>query len=78
MAKAPRKQKSGGAKLKAAGKRSIMLGVTRQAHETLSRAAERENRSLANYVLTHSLECAKKLLAQGRLIFEEEKPREET
>ena len=53
-----KKPLSGGAKLKAAGKRAILLGVYPDHHATLQRAADIELRSLSNFVLATALQAA--------------------
>ena len=60
MAQRPKTRKplSGGAKLKAAGRRAIMLGVTPEQHAVLKAAAQLEGRPLSNFVLYHAYQAA--------------------
>lgn len=54
-----KKALSGGAKMKKAGKRPILLGVTEMQKQILQLAADQESRPLTQYVLFHALEHAR-------------------
>ncbi len=54
-----KKQLSGGARLKLAGKVAVTLGLTREERDLLLSAAVAERRPLATYILYHALEAAK-------------------
>jgi uncharacterized protein (DUF1778 family) len=64
MAEKKVKQKSGGAKLKAAGKKAILLGVTHEQWEQLKHAAMMELRPVTQFVVYHALRKALDLLFQ--------------
>lgn len=56
--KQKRKQLSGGAKMKAAGKKAILLGVTPEQLEVLRRAAAVELRPVSQFVVYYALKAA--------------------
>jgi uncharacterized protein (DUF1778 family) len=51
---------SGGAKMKLAGKRGILLGVTPEVYDTLRAAADREMRPLTQFILFHAMVAAER------------------
>jgi len=53
-----KKQKSGAAKMKAAGRHAVMLGVPESQWLLLKRAAELTHRPLSQFVLHYALEAA--------------------
>jgi uncharacterized protein (DUF1778 family) len=55
-----RKQLSGAAKLKKAGRRAILLGVAPDVYERLRQAADIEMRPLSRFILFHALQAAEK------------------
>jgi uncharacterized protein (DUF1778 family) len=57
-----RKQKSGGAKLKASGRKAILLGVAPGTYERLKEAAEIEMRPLAQFVAYYALVAAQQVI----------------
>ena len=59
-----RKQLSGGAKLKAYGKKPILLGVKPEVWEFLKKAALKELRPLTQFILYHACQAASRTLAQ--------------
>jgi hypothetical protein len=59
----PRKQLSGAAKLKQAGKHAILLGVSPYLHGRLKQAAELELRPVSQFILFHALQAAELILA---------------
>lgn len=61
--KAARKQLSGGAKMKAAGKLPILLGVTPQQMKLFRKAAALEMRPVTQWVIFHAVHAASRLLA---------------
>ena len=64
--KKKRKQKSGGAKLKAAGKRAILLGVTPDQFDTLKLAASLEMRPVTQFVTFHAVQAAENLISKAK------------
>lgn len=58
-----KKEKSGYAKMKAAGRTAIVLTVTPEQKELLKRAAKREHRSVAGFIVAHSLFAAEERLS---------------
>ena len=64
--KKKRKQKSGGAKLKAAGKRAILLGVTPDQFDTLKLAASLEMRPVPQFVTFHAVQAAENLISKAK------------
>jgi uncharacterized protein (DUF1778 family) len=65
-AKKKRKQMSGGAKLKAAGKRAILLGVTPDQFDILKLAASLEMRPVTQFVTFHAVQAAEKLISNAK------------
>jgi uncharacterized protein (DUF1778 family) len=61
-----RKQLSGGAKMKAAGRKPILLGVTPEQLERLREAAALELRPVSQFVVYHAMRAADLVVAQGR------------
>lgn len=53
-----RKQRSGGAKLRAAGKKAVLLGLTPEQHTMISQAAQIEMRSVAGFITWASMNAA--------------------
>lgn len=64
--KRKRKAMSGGAKLKAAGKMPILLGVTPQQMKLFKKAAGLEMRPVTQWVIYHACHAAARLLAPSR------------
>lgn len=64
--KKKRKQLSGGAKLKAAGRKPILLGVTQEQYDKLKLAASLEMRPVSQFVTFHALQAADKVIAQAK------------
>lgn len=62
MAKKRTKQASGGARLKASGKRPVLLGLSSDDHAKLLAAAESEHRPLTQFLVHHGLVAAEKIL----------------
>lgn len=65
-------QKSGAQKLKASGRRAIMIAVTQEIYGELVTAAKLEGRTLSGYIRHHSIKAAqagllplKKLAGRG-------------
>lgn len=58
-----RKQLSGGAKMRAAGKKPILLGVTVPQKMILQEAADIEMRPVAQFVTFHAMQAAKRILS---------------
>lgn len=58
-----RKQLSGAQKLKAYGRRAILLGVWPEDHERLSAAAQLERRPLSQFIVFHAMQAAERLVA---------------
>jgi len=59
MAKTKAKSKtSGAAKLRANGKRAIMLTVEQEEYDVLKRAADADRRSLAGWITHNAVRCA--------------------
>jgi len=56
------KQASGGARLAAAGKQPILLGVTPEQKEKLKAAATTDGRPLTQFLVFHGLQAAEKIL----------------
>lgn len=59
--KPKRKQLSGGAKLKAAGKRCVLLGLNPEVYEQIAKAAAKEMRKVTQFITFHSLRAAQSL-----------------
>ena len=60
-----RKRLSGGAKLKAAGKHAIMLGVRQADYKLLKAAADMTMRPVSQFVVFHALAAADAVIAGG-------------
>lgn len=60
-----RKQLSGGAKMKAAGKKAILLGVSPEQHAKLKQAATIELRPISQFVLFYAIQAADKSIAKN-------------
>lgn len=58
----PKKQRSGGAGLIAAGKKPLLLGLTPEQHELIRQAAELDGRYMTQFVLHNTLIAAKTIL----------------
>jgi uncharacterized protein (DUF1778 family) len=56
------KQASGGARLKAAGKVAVLLGLRPDQAATLRAAAEKDGRPLTQFLVFHGLAAAEKIL----------------
>ena len=61
-----RKQLSGGAKMKAAGKKAILLGLTPEQFDKIKLAASLEMRPVSQFVAFHTLQAAEKVIAKAR------------
>ncbi len=61
--KKKRKQMSGGAKLKASGKRAILLGVTPEQFEKLKFAASLEMRPVTQFVTFYAVQAADRIIS---------------
>jgi uncharacterized protein (DUF1778 family) len=59
----PRKQLSGGAKLKAAGRKPLLLGVTAEQLGLIRQAAAIELRPVTQFVTFHVLRAAERIIA---------------
>jgi uncharacterized protein (DUF1778 family) len=57
---AKNKQMSGGARLRASGKRAVLLGLTPEQHAAIRAAAESEGRPVTQFLVFHGLAAAKK------------------
>jgi uncharacterized protein (DUF1778 family) len=64
--KKKRKQLSGGAKLKAAGRKPILLGVTQEQFDKLKLAASLEMRPVSQFVTFYALQAADKVIAKAK------------
>lgn len=53
-----RKQRSGGAKLRAAGKKAVLLGLTAEQHTMIHQAAQIEMRSMAGFITWAAINAA--------------------
>ena len=60
--KGPAKQASGGARLKAAGKHPVLLGLLPDQAEKIRAAAEADGRPLTQFFIFHGLAAAEKIL----------------
>lgn len=58
----PKKPPSGHAKMKASGRRAIMLAVSPEQHDLLTRAAAREMRPVSQFVTFHAVQAATAIL----------------
>lgn len=59
------KQASGGARLKAAGKHPVLLGLTADQIATVKAAAEHDGRPVTQFLVYHGLQAAKKILGKS-------------
>jgi uncharacterized protein (DUF1778 family) len=59
------KQLSGGARLLAAGKKPVCLGLTEDQHDLLRLAAQAEGRPITQFVTFHALQAAKKIFLKN-------------
>lgn len=64
--KKKRKQLSGGAKLKASGRKAILLGVTPEQFDTFKLAASLEMRPVSQFVTFYALQAAEKVIANAK------------
>jgi uncharacterized protein (DUF1778 family) len=64
--KKKRKQLSGGAKMKAAGKKAILLGVTLEQFDQIKLAASLEMRPVTQFVTFHAVKAAEVVIAKAR------------
>lgn len=64
--KKKRQQKSGGAKLRDAGKKAILLGVTPDQLEKLRLAASLEMRPVSQFVVFHALKAAEAVITTAK------------
>lgn len=60
--KKPVKQRSGGARIVAAGKKPVLLALTPEQHDILRRVADAECRSMTQTVIYHLFPLLKKIL----------------
>jgi len=63
----PKKQLSGGARLKLSGKHPILLGVSEEHFQEFSAAAAIENRPVTQFVIHHALMAARKISRKSRI-----------
>lgn len=59
-----RKQRSGGAKLRAAGKKAVLLGLTVEQHAMIHQAALIELRSMAGFVTWAAMNAAQDVVVK--------------
>jgi uncharacterized protein (DUF1778 family) len=52
------KKTSGGAKLKMAGKRAVLLGLLPEQYQSIQEAAKRECRPVTQFITFHALQAA--------------------
>jgi uncharacterized protein (DUF1778 family) len=64
--KKKRKQMSGGAKLKAAGRKAILLGVTPEQYDKIKLAASLEMRPVTQFVSFYAVQAADKVIAKAK------------
>ncbi len=64
--KKKRKQLSGGAKLKASGRKAIMLGVTPAQFDNLKLAASLEMRPVSQFVTFYAVQAAETVIANAK------------
>lgn len=60
-----KKQASGGAKLKAAGKHPVLIGLTADQREKIQEAAATDGRPVTQFLVYHGLMAAKKILEKS-------------
>jgi len=65
VAEKKRKPLSGGAKLKASGRKAIMLAVTPEQFDTFKLAASLEMRPVSQFVTYYALQAAEKAIAKA-------------
>ena len=65
MAARRRKQLSGYQKMKASGKRPILLTVTAEQHQSISKAASLEMRPVSQFVMTPALKPASAVISDA-------------
>lgn len=56
---------SGGARMKAAGKSPILLGVTPEEKQLIQKAADLERRRMTEFLLFHGLAAARKIISKS-------------
>ncbi len=61
-----RKQLSGGAKMKAAGKKAILLGVTPEQFDKIKLAASLEMRPVTQFVTFYTVKAAEAVIAKAK------------
>jgi len=59
-----RKQRSGGAKLRAAGKKAVLLGLTAEQHGLVKQAAEIDMRSMAGFITWAAMTAAQDVVVK--------------
>ena len=64
--KKKRKQLSGGAKLKAYGRKAIMLGVTPEQFDKLKLAASLEMRPVSQFITFHAVQAADRIISNAK------------
>jgi uncharacterized protein (DUF1778 family) len=64
--KRKRKHLSGGAKMKAAGRKAIMLGVSPEQYDKLKLAASLEMRPVSQFVTFYALQGAENVIANAK------------
>jgi uncharacterized protein (DUF1778 family) len=57
---------SGGAKLKASGRKAIMLGVTPEQFDNIKLAASLEMRPVSQFVTFYAVQAAEKIIAAAK------------
>ena len=62
-----KKPLSGGAKLKAAGRRAVMLGLSPDVHAVLSQAAAIEMRPLSQFIIFYAIGAANEVIVDSEL-----------
>jgi uncharacterized protein (DUF1778 family) len=67
-----RKQLSGGAKMKASGKKPILLGVTPEQFDKIKLAASLEMRPVSQFVTFYAVKAAEAVIAKARDGMEEQ------
>ncbi len=60
----PKKQKSGGARMRDSGKIPVLLGLTASQRETIRSAAESDGRPVTQFLVFYGLLAAKKILGK--------------
>jgi hypothetical protein len=64
--KKKKKPMSGAAKMKAAGRKAIMLGVPPDQFDKLKLAASLEMRPVSQFVMFHAVQAAEKIIANAK------------